>query len=63
MNKENRISIELHHTPGAEDTRIRIQDMKSYEYEEYMLGIDEVEEHVGKLRQMYPNHQLLEFLV
>ena len=63
FNKDNTISIELHHKQGKDYTKVKLQDLWSYNSEEYNVQNTDLEEHISKLRAMYPKTQLVEFVL
>ncbi len=66
LNKENVISIEIHHNPGY-DAFIKVQDTKTYESERIDLHLDEantdnINTIVNKYKAMYPNSYTCSFI-
>lgn len=62
MTKESRVVIGYYHLPSELKSRVYIEDVNSYEKEEYEVEKSEVVDFVNKLKEKYPNNNVCEFI-
>lgn len=62
MNKENVITIGYYHIPGSMYYNMFLEDTKSYEKDSFEVLPEEVNTFIEKYKEMYPKHQVCQFV-